>query len=272
MVEHGETLARQGRYSEAIDAFKAADRAHPDASHACLIALAYTRRELWPQAEIFLDRCRAARDVPDWVPTAEEQLRERLGTVNVAAVEIVVEPDVHADLTVSSFAPDESFAPRTIHLPIGQHVVTARAPGYDQLQQTISVADKTPQRVVLHLHKTGEKPSMRHVPGKLPWYVLGAGGVVTAGAIVFHATVYRSAYNELQATQADVPSYPVAKARFDMLEPSFRTKQAIAWSLYGVGIATAITGVVMHYAHVGDTEVLVEPRSGGGVVSLGWRR
>src|SRR5690242_5920614 len=40
----GEQLAKDGRFSEAIDAFKAADRIERRASHACLIALAYTRR------------------------------------------------------------------------------------------------------------------------------------------------------------------------------------------------------------------------------------
>src|SRR4051812_16006045 len=70
----GEQLAKEGRFSEAITAFKAADAVEPRAKHACLIALAYTRRELWPQAEIFLDLCRtratATDPVPDWVPLA----------------------------------------------------------------------------------------------------------------------------------------------------------------------------------------------------------
>ena len=41
----GEDQARQGHYTEAIDSFKAADRLEPSAAHACLIALAYVRRE-----------------------------------------------------------------------------------------------------------------------------------------------------------------------------------------------------------------------------------
>jgi hypothetical protein len=42
----GEALAKTGRYGEAIEAFKAADHIQPRASHACLIALAYARRDL----------------------------------------------------------------------------------------------------------------------------------------------------------------------------------------------------------------------------------
>src|SRR5690606_20883724 len=92
----GEQLAKDGRYTEAIDAFKAAEKIEPRARHACLIALAYTRRELWPQAEIFLEQCEQratpADPIPEWVPTARQQLAERLATVNVAPVDIRVEP------------------------------------------------------------------------------------------------------------------------------------------------------------------------------------
>src|SRR5688572_3278724 len=78
----GEELAKEGRFSEAIDAFKAADRISPRADHACLIALAYTRRELWPQAEIFISKChqRVSPDnpAPDWLPKAEQEISHRL--------------------------------------------------------------------------------------------------------------------------------------------------------------------------------------------------
>jgi hypothetical protein len=108
----GEELARSGRYSEAIDRFKQADRIKPNAANACLIALAYTRRELWPQAEVWLDTCRGratpADPQPDWAPTEAKQIRERLAVANVAPVEVVVTPP-NAEVTVSSFALDESF-------------------------------------------------------------------------------------------------------------------------------------------------------------------
>src|SRR5258706_13610619 len=71
---HGETLAQERRYTEAIEAFKAADKLEPNATHTCLIALAYTRRELWPQAEIFMARCHVLAvtgGLPDWVPDAD---------------------------------------------------------------------------------------------------------------------------------------------------------------------------------------------------------
>src|SRR5512143_861795 len=88
----GEQLAKEGRYNDAIDAFKAADRIQPRASHACLIALAYTRREAWPQAELFLSICHqranAGDPLPDWVPQADQMIKERLASANLAEVTI----------------------------------------------------------------------------------------------------------------------------------------------------------------------------------------
>src|SRR5688500_12837062 len=51
MVAEGETLARTGEYTRAIDLFKRADGIAKRTRHACLIGLVYTRRELWSQAE-----------------------------------------------------------------------------------------------------------------------------------------------------------------------------------------------------------------------------
>lgn len=152
----GEQLAKDGRYGEAIDAFKAADKIQPRASHACLIALAYTRRELWPQAQLFLamchERAKAGDPLPDWVPLADKQIRERLASANVVEVAIEVKPAAaNAKVTVSSFAPDEIFDPRTIHLPPGTHVIFAKADGYKDVQQTLVIQDKTPQRLVLDM-------------------------------------------------------------------------------------------------------------------------
>ena len=121
-VAAGEQLAKEGRLTEAIESFKAADKLEQRAKHACLIALAYIRRELWPQAEIFMTRCHqratAGDPVPDWAALAEKQMNERLSSAKVSAVHIRIEPTAlaaTAKISVSSFPADETFAPRTIH-------------------------------------------------------------------------------------------------------------------------------------------------------------
>ena len=150
----GEQLAKDGHYADAIEAFKAADRIEPRAIHAFLISLAYSRRELWAQAELFLSICHhrsASGDVePDWVPLADQQIRDRLTSAGMVEVSIEAKPQ-SAKVTVSSFAPDEVFEPQTIHLPIGTHVVFAKAPGYLDGQLTVNITDKTPKHVVIEL-------------------------------------------------------------------------------------------------------------------------
>ena len=71
-------------------------------------------------------------------------------SANVAAVDIRVEPaGTDVKLAVSSFAPDELFGPRTIHLPPGHHVLLATATfwqGVDVRGESLSllVIDKLP--------------------------------------------------------------------------------------------------------------------------------
>lgn len=274
----GETLAKDGRYSDAIDAFKAADRVERRASHACLIALAYTRRELWPQAEIFMAKCheRARPDdpAPDWMTKAEQQISERLATANVAPISITTEPAVSAELTVSSFAPDESFSRRTIHLPFGQHVIFAKAQGYEVAKQEIDVRDRKPQSVVIHLVKAGEQPASAIAPPPPPQPsrtqlptkpVLFAGAGLIAAGVVVNATFYLSARDQL--AESTTP------AEYQRRESAYDISRTVMFGLYGVGAAAAITGIVF-FALDRDREptIATVPIRGGGIIALEWRR
>src|SRR5262245_38276918 len=68
LVASGEAFAKSGEYSRAIERFKQADARRPRALHACLIALTYTRRELWAQAEVALASCHARAGGGDPLP------------------------------------------------------------------------------------------------------------------------------------------------------------------------------------------------------------
>src|SRR5690348_12026360 len=112
----GEQDAKDGNYAAAIDKLKAPDRIEAPASHACLIAPAYARRNLSPQAEIFRTECHerasASDPLPEWMPVADKQIDDAIASASVAAVTIQVEPaeiSAQAEVTVSSFAPDEKF-------------------------------------------------------------------------------------------------------------------------------------------------------------------
>src|SRR5688500_16173875 len=134
LVAKGNALAQKSEYTQAIAAFKQADAKRPRAAHACMIGLAYMRREAWPQAELFLALCEKRAvpgdQPPDWVDAAHQQLASKLSAAQIPAITIeVTPPHAGARLTVSSFAPDEVFDPQTIHLAPGVHVIQLTAPG-----------------------------------------------------------------------------------------------------------------------------------------------
>jgi tetratricopeptide (TPR) repeat protein len=269
----GERLAKNGRYSEAIEAFKAADRLEPRASHACLIALAYTRRELWPQAEIYMERCHgratASDPEPEWVPQAEALIEERLRQVDVAPVEISTEPALPGvKLSISSFAPDETFGPRTIHLPSGHHTVIARAEGYEVERRELDVTGRALRRVVIKMWKVGERP---RAPSELGRYLVYGGlGVGVAGAAA-HVLWYRGNLDRLRQARDE---YDLRTYR--SVEPAYDVSRWTTVGLYAIGGAAVIAGGILHLRSGGrraEAAVTLLPRpEGGGVVAVEWAR
>jgi hypothetical protein len=268
----GERLARTGRYSEAIDAFKAADRIEVRASHACLIALAYTRRELWPQAEIFMDLCHGratpSDPEPEWVPQAESLIEERLRQVDAAPVEISTDPAIPGvKLAISSFAPDEAFGPRTIHLAPGRHTVIAAAEGYDTERRELDIAGRSLRRVVIRMWKTGTRPEPASRTGL--YLVYGGLGAGVAGAAA-HLLWYRGNRDQLERARED---YDLRAYR--AVEPAYDVSRWTTIGLYAIGGAAVVVGGILHLrsGRRGAATVALRPRpEGGGVVAVEWTR
>jgi hypothetical protein len=284
----GAQLAKDGHYSDAIDAFKEADRLQPRASHACMIALAYTRRELWPQAEVFFEMCHhrgsTGDPLPDWLPQAEKVLADHLATANVAAIDITVLPaNAAVKLTLSSFASDETFAPRKLHLAFGQHVITATAPGYETQSKTIAVTGKTPQAIVLELepvHRepvTPPRPSVNPAPvvtatttttttrSTVPWWIIGAGAALGLAGGAIHVFAFEPVRDDLAKDVADLD-----RRAYDADSSKFDARRDLVIGLYVAGGVAIITGLVLRQT-VFVEHVDVAPRPGGAVVSWTWR-
>jgi hypothetical protein len=280
----GEELAKQGRLTEAIESFKAADKLEKRAKHACLIALAYIRRELWPQAEIFLTMCHeranAGDPVPDWVPLAEQQLKERLTKAKVAAVKIRVAPESLASqamIAVSSFEPDELFAPRTVHLTRGKHLITATVDGRKPAQTTIEITDDSPREVVVDFDAKEtiaaapppRKPTPKPGPSKVPLAIIAAGGAMLVGGAAFHVLAFKPARDDLAAT--------TDPREYDRLEGTFDSRRTATIALYAAGGITLVTGLVLRATVFKRNPERTPTASlslgnGGGVVAFQWSR
>lgn len=253
LTTQGEALARTGEFSRAIEMFKRADAIAPSAKLQCEIGLVYTRREAWSQAEIFLDRCKqrasATDPLPDWFAEATAQLAQKLHGVDVAELEVDVSPPGTAALiTVSTFPPDETFEPRTIHLVAGTYVIAATAPGHRSASETVTVklGAKTVVKLVLpELAKPSPPPPP---PNPTRWttlergLLLGAAGVAVAG-IVFHADAAIEHGHLTDAVNANVP------ADWDAHQGSFETARSVAIGCYTVAVLAATVGLVLHLSH-----------------------
>ncbi len=273
----GEKLAKDGQFADAIEAFKAADAIRPTADHACLIGLAYSRRNLYGQAELFFDLCHERGEqqgspLPSWVDKVEREVRSRID--KLAAIKIVVKRGDGAKVAVSAFLPDETFGPRTIHLPPGNHTITVTPEDGAPVERRIVVEGAEPQKVVVEVApepKRAQPAERTAAPSHTGRNVAIAGlGVLAVGAIV-HATWYRSELSELEAAQS-----PPDVDRYDAHVDSYKTSRYVTIGLYAAGAATAIIGLVLHATRSTPESsapaVSVVPTHGGGIFAVEWSR
>src|SRR5437870_5340521 len=163
LVRDGQTLGEANQYVEALAKFKEAARLYPRAVDDCNIGAAYAELAQWPQAQLFLDRCRSRASSPAQREFADRRLAETttaLGADAYAPVEVVVEP-AGAAVTVSSFAPDESFTPpRVVWLAHGKHQLAIERDGYQSVTVEVEVpADKRVFRKLVAVDKPKVEPA-----------------------------------------------------------------------------------------------------------------
>jgi hypothetical protein len=183
------------------------------------------------------------------------------------------------------------FEPRTIHLPIGTHVVFAKASGYVDGQVTVQIIDKTPKHVVIELApvsgpaKPGEplvgkgevfvpdKPPVKshEAPHKagMPLIIGGAValglGVGAHGWMAFERSKLEES-NQAPITQASEDLYAAHSGRFD-------AARVLTVALYATGAVCVGLGLYQHSHSEKATSVAATPLPGGGaMVSVGWSR
>ncbi|HUS29021.1 MAG TPA: hypothetical protein VMZ53_10935 [Kofleriaceae bacterium] len=280
LVAKGQELAKQSEFTQAIATFKQADAKRPRAAHACMIGLAYMRREAWPQAELFLALCekRAAPgdQPPEWIDEAKKQLAQKLTAAQIPAVTIdVTPPNIGAHLTVSSFAPDEVFDPQTIHLAPGTHVIEVTAPGYRSERKDVVVEPAKPQHVTFEMQRAGDavapvspRQPERGSHSKVPWLVGGAGVAIGVAGIVYHATSVSAAYDRADGAET--------MAAYNVLVDDFNSKRNVAVGLYAASSLTIGVAVVLRFTVYKDASEppLVTAQLGdhGAGILIGWQR
>ena len=256
LENRGEQLAKDGRYTEAIDAFKAADAITPSARHKCLVALAYARRELWAQAEIFFSSCLAARgdaSLPDWVPDEQKLIAERVAAARVAAITLGVEPRRNGvRLALSNFPPDETFAPGlVVHLPPGRYTVTATDSDGARFERSFDVTDTSPRAIAV--------PLRRYQSVVRPMLV---GGLAALGAGVVAYGVMSIGWFELRKSDYSFGT---------KYETMYDVGRAASISLWAIGAGLVITSYVLKWRDRRE-QLAVEPTRGGALVVATWRR
>ena len=277
LVAQGQALAQSQDYTRAIEAFKQADARRPRAAHACMIGLAYMRRELWPQAELFLALCEKRAvpgdQPPPWIDEAEHQLAAKLSAARIPAITITVAPGgVPALLRVSSFAPDERFSPQTIHLAPGKHTIEVSAPGFVVARREIEVLPAEPQSIAFDLVREG--PTVIHAaprapapsgPSSAPWILLGTGGALAVAAAIVDVAEVGPARDKLSHAQTG--------AAYDQYEGDYSTKRWVTVGLAGGAAAAIVTGLVLRRT-LGDRapSVTASATGGGAALSIEWQR
>lgn len=268
LVARGEELAKQHEYTQAIAAFKEADAKKPRAAHACMIGLAYMRRELWPQAELFFALCEKRAvpgdQPPDWIDTAHHELATKLKAAGIPAITIDVSPPrAGAVLTVSSFAPDERFAAQRIHLAPGKHVIEVTAPGYHTVRREILVELGQAQTVTFALAWDGrtrmpEAPAPTSNRTLTPWIVGGIGGLLLGGGIAYDLAALQPARDRLEKAQTGIA--------YDAYVDDFRTKRYVTVGLIAAGALALGTGIVLGVTMTGHVD------RDGAAIALQWQR
>ena len=195
-------------------------------------------------------------------------LAEALAKQKLVAVLVMASP-ADAQISISTFAPDDTFVARTIHLPPGKYTFTATAPGYANRTEEVEIGDQAGGAVSFNLERRiGDKPKVVE-PSKVPWVVVGGGvALVVAGALV-HTLGLAPARDMLVNADAtgDQGLYMRYSATFDR-------DRALAIGLYGAGALAIATGFVLRATvfKAPEAQVAITPTTGGGMLTLSWSR
>ena len=239
LVTEGRALAKSGQFKAAIAKFKAAHAAAPtQAEPECLTALGYRRIERWGQAQLFLARCRALADTPEWVAQLATEIEDGTARGGLVPVTFAVVAPGAVTVSVASFAPDEAFPPQLVYLEPGPQHLTLATAGQPPREVALQLVAGTPFTVRAELAArstpvgpVAAAPAVPAAPDRrLAKVVAGVGGGLLVASVVAHAIAASTRSDTQQSLQA-----------FTAHIDAFKTQRTIA--LTGYALTALVAGV-----------------------------
>ncbi len=303
LAAEAESLGKKQQFADALNKYKEAARLDPaTAAYQCNIGMAYYALGDEARAHLYFGRC--YKQNGGWPANVEDVFNYVVGVLGkeeFTPLKISGTPP-GAEIVVSVYADEGPLvAPVTVYVPFSNYEIQVRHDGYKPRSIPIEANARDEKVVSYDLEQAdpadNPDPGTGTAGGNLvgsggdvdqqvdtgggrkKWPLLLAGGGVAAAVGGFF--VWRSAKDKqdqlfkLTDDQGHVLPEKVDEA--SKLEDQMRTREAIYWSLFGVGAAAIAGGLVLYFMqpdHEGSGSVSVSaaPVAGGGMVSFSLSR
>jgi tetratricopeptide (TPR) repeat protein len=308
LAREGEQHGNKNELREALFKFKQAARLDPTTpAYLCNVGLAYYGVNDFPRAHLNLSRCYQATGTwPAGVREVFAFIEGELSRRDYAQVTITGVPE-DAVIALKAYEDEgELRAPLKVYLPAGNYIYEASATGYKIHYGEIRVVDRTPLQDQYRLQPAeatgggrttgggggqvgggvdlGGDPVIDEPRGgsskkTLGYVALGGGAALGIGGTIaiMSAKGKLDDFIELNDARMAYRQDGTLTEEGKALESAITTRQAIAWSLWGVGAAAAGVGIFLLVTGddgAGDERPLVSaaPTEGGGMVWMTWQR
>lgn len=281
----------EGRWEAAIDQFQRAEALVHAPPHLLYVARALVKLgKLGKALETYLTITR--EDLPPRAPKPFVEAR-KAAIEEQAALEprvpkltIVVKGGVAGATVVTLDGDDVARERLGVPMPAdpGAHVIAARAPGWNDAEVTVKLAEGASETATIELvpardpgapagHASSEIGRGRVSP--LTWVALGV-GVAGLGAGTFFVIHNRSARDEADALCAGGICPAAKRPEILSLDEEADTASTLAWIGYGVGAVGLVAGAALLFVDgplrsKGSTTATIHPWIGAGSAGLGGR-
>jgi tetratricopeptide (TPR) repeat protein len=306
LASEAEALGKKQQFADALTKYKEAAKLDPaTAAYQCNIGMAFYALGDEARAHLYFGRC--YKQNGGWPESVEAVFNYVVGVLakkDMTPLKISGTP-ANAEVVIAVYADEGPLvAPVTVYVPYSNYEILVRADGYAQKKIPVE-ANARAEKVVSYqlepstdsgggtepagadagagnnLVGSGGEVEKQAEPGhgRKKWPLLLAGGGVVAAVGGFFA--YNAAKDKQDTlygwTGEDGKILPEYKDQADDVKSEMRLREAVAWSLWGVGAAAIAGGIYLYFSQpAGDADgsmaVGAAPVSGGGMVTFSMTR